>query len=87
MRQVFVQELTLWPDRIADNKLMSVYRDFKAGFTLIELLVIVIILGVLITFAIPTYLGVKRKIREQEVKRNLHLIQAAEVNYCIEARG
>ena len=59
---------------------------YREGFSLVELIVIVVVLGVLISFAVPTYVGVKRKIQDQGALSNLKLLQAAEKNYRIEAR-
>ncbi|MDD3297146.1 MAG: prepilin-type N-terminal cleavage/methylation domain-containing protein [Candidatus Omnitrophica bacterium] len=62
-------------------------NKFKKGFTLIELLVIVVIVGILMTFAIPVYIGVKERIQDNGAKAALKLIQAAEESYHIEMRA
>ncbi|MBU2251552.1 MAG: type II secretion system GspH family protein [Candidatus Omnitrophica bacterium] len=57
------------------------------SFTLIELLVVIVVLSILAGIAVPGYIGVKQKIRDQGAKANLRLIYAAEKNYRIEARN
>jgi len=65
---------------------MFSYRYQKNAFTLIELLTIVMILGILFGFAVPAYLGTKTKLRDQEAKNALDLVQAAEKNYFVETQ-
>jgi len=57
----------------------------KTGFTLIELVVVVIIVGILATFAMPQYAKTHEKTLDNEAKATLVLIQAAENIYRSEA--
>lgn len=54
------------------------------GVTLIELITVVIILGILASFAIPGYMKVKEHALGNEAKANLKIIAAAEKVYHME---
>lgn len=56
----------------------------KKGFTLLELIIVVVIIGVLVSFAAPQFATTKEKALEQEAKANLNLIMAAEKIYRME---
>lgn len=49
----------------------------KQGFTLVEMLLVLTIVGILITILIPSIVGVARETKENKVKADLRLIQAA----------
>ncbi len=53
----------------------------KFGFSLVELTVIVLILGILATFAIPNFIKAAERTKEKEAISFLHQIRAAEIVY------
>jgi len=51
---------------------------FKKGFTLLELVLVVTIVGIIVTFAIPGYLGVRQRAEGRQASTQLKLIQTTE---------
>ena len=51
---------------------------FKKSFTLLELMLVVVIVGILATFAIPGYLGVKQRAEGRQASTQLKLIHTTE---------
>ncbi len=57
------------------------------GFTLIELLVVMVILGILVSIALPNYIRARDKAKETQIKANIHIIQMALERYAVENAG
>jgi type IV pilus assembly protein PilA len=58
--------------------LLTRKREAEEGFTLIELMVVVLIIAILITIAIPSFLGARRRAEDRAAQSNLRtaLVQA-----------
>ena len=50
----------------------------NSAFTLVEMMVVLIVLGILVSFAAPSYFSSRQKALDQEAKGMLKLVQAAQ---------
>ena len=53
----------------------------KKGFTLVELLMVVIIIGILVTLAVPNYQKVVERAKGTKAKANLDMVRKAQIQY------
>jgi len=60
---------------------MRTIHKKDAGFTLVELMIVMAIIGVLLTGAIPSFVGAVRQAREAVLKEDLHVMRSAIDSY------
>ena len=64
---------------------MKGLRQGQHGFTMIELLFVLIIIGVLTTIAVPTYLGQRGKAKDAAVKEGIHRVEVGVESYAADS--
>ncbi len=55
-----------------------------AGFTLMELMIVMLIIGILMLIAVPSYISAIRHAREAVLKEDLHVLRAAIDSYTMD---
>jgi type IV pilus assembly protein PilA len=68
-------------------KLRQRMASEESGFTLVELLVVMLILGLLIAVAIPTFFNQKQKANDADSKAMAHTAQTAIETYATDHSG
>jgi prepilin-type N-terminal cleavage/methylation domain-containing protein len=71
-------------EQISDKVVFSTKRGFRGmrkGFTLVELMVVIVIIGILVSIAIPKFANIKDEATEVSCKCNLRLLGTAESIY------
>jgi general secretion pathway protein G len=59
-------------------------KSTESGFTLIELMVVMLIIGVLMAIAVPSYIGAIKAAKESVLKEDLHVIRNAIDSYTMD---
>jgi len=63
---------------------MNNLREQKKGFTLIEIIIAVAILAVLMTIAVPNFIGMRARVRRDACINNLRQINLAKEQWALE---
>jgi general secretion pathway protein G len=65
-------------------QLKTPIRNSERGFTLVELMIVMLIIGVLATVAIPSFIASIRNAREAALKEDLHVLRDAIDSYTMD---
>ena len=56
----------------------------RHGFTLLELMIVVVIIGILVTIALPSFYRMRGRASEASVKTNAHTVQLAAEDFAVQ---
>ena len=73
--------------QMAQRLLNGLKKRARRGFTLIELLVVVVIIGILASVALPSFIGAQDKARNASVAANINTIRMALEQYGTDNNG
>lgn len=59
----------------------------QPGFTLIELMIVTVLIGVLVAIAVPGFISMRDRERDNTVKANMHTLQLAAEDYGVQNDG
>jgi general secretion pathway protein G len=60
------------------------HKSKETGFTLIELMIVMLIIGVLMTIAVPNYMAAVKAAKESVLKEDLHVMRNAIDSYTMD---
>jgi type IV pilus assembly protein PilA len=72
---------------LAQRLMKRMTKRAKQGFTLIELLVVVVIIGILASVALPSFVGAQDKARNSAVQGNTNTVRMALEQYSTDNNG
>ncbi len=58
-------------------------RHRQRGFTLVEIMIVVLIIGILLAIAVPSFMNARERSRAQACRSNLRQIQAAKEQWAM----
>jgi general secretion pathway protein G len=72
---------------LAQSMIRRLARQPRKGFTLIELLVVVVIIGILASIALPSFIGAQDKARNASVVANVGTVKMALEQFAVDNNG